>query len=203
MEWCFSDFCFSNFPLKKWTKVEFISFYVILLKLKYAHNLLKSPNKGQEEGKEKRRRGDYKGEGKPREPVLAPLMIFHDLGVVSYPLSDSRFFICEVGINNGWENLRRQRSWNMRYMPYAPGLLTDRLGKICTENAAVCLGAEGRQCVTSPGARRLPHQLYSGHPGCRALSPSVKFPGWQIGWLSHPSLINILHTFLLKYTENC
>ena len=93
----------------KMSKSKF-SFYVILLKLKYAHYLLKSLNKeGQEEGKKKRKRRLQEGEGKPGETVLAPLMIFCDLGIVIYPLSDSRFFTCVMGINNGWVNLRRHK----------------------------------------------------------------------------------------------
>lgn len=49
-------------------------------------------------------------EEEPWEPVLVPLMASRDRGVVTYPLSDSRFCICKVETNNGWEKLRGQRS---------------------------------------------------------------------------------------------
>lgn len=47
--------------------------------------------------------GEWKGEKKRKsseekeELFLAFLTIFHDPGVVIYPLSNSRFLVCEVG----------------------------------------------------------------------------------------------------------
>ena len=52
--------------------------------------------KGGKKGKKKEKWLEEKEE-KAWEPVLAPLIIFHDLGEVTYPLSNSRILICEGG----------------------------------------------------------------------------------------------------------
>lgn len=82
----FSYFLLFKFSMK--TKVDFASFYVTLVKLKYAHNLLKSRNRmtGGKKGEKKEKRVEGK-EARSWEPLLAPLIISHDLGVVTYPLT--------------------------------------------------------------------------------------------------------------------